>query len=362
MYKTLKFVCSVLSFHGDQDQLRRKVEDIDNWPSVIQCSTHYLMAPAFYWSMKRREVLDAAPEDVRDYFEGIFELNRMRNKNLLSQTVELCRILNAVDIQPLLLKGMANVVDGLYEDPGLRTMGDIDIVIPHERIADCIAAMKSANYKCDSEDHLEHHLEPFYHEDYESTVEIHHKDIVTVEHSHILPVDEMWAESATYETDGAAMRIPSVNSRTLHNIVHAQLQHGYLDQQFVQQMYDMVLFMEVYGSKIDWEYVRARLDSAGRKRALGAYMSIAEKLFAQPKPTQCPSSPVRDQLSIRLHQASVSNLFVYGVSYLYYYYKSIIIRLFHNPKRRKIYRDKLKEHGPLHYLIKRIKAAFTNQP
>ncbi len=361
MYKTLRFICSVLSFQEDRAGLGRKVECIDDWPGVIECSTHYLLAPAFYWSLKRRGLLGGLPEDIRDYFEGIFELNSMRNRNLAGQAIGLCRILNAVDVQPLLLKGMANVFDGLYEEPGLRTMGDIDVLVPMDRIADCVEAMKAAGYKCDREDNLEHHLDPFYHDDYEAVVEVHHRDIVTVQYSDILPAKGIMDSSSLYETEGVTMLIPSVDSRVLHNIVHAQLHHGFLDMNYMQQMYDMVLFQEVHGSKIDWEFIRSRLERAGEAGAMNAYLAIAAKLFNIPTPAQVSRSAIRNFYFVKLHQASMSNRFVYGVYYLIHYYSSVIARLFHKPERKKIYLDKLKDKGLFHYLAKRIKAAFTDQ-
>ena len=362
MYKTLQFICSILSFQEEKEGLRQKVEQIDDWPAVIKCSTYYLMAPAFYWSLRRHDLLDSVPEDIREYFEGMYDLNRMRNKSMENQTVDLCRILNSIGVQPLLLKGMANVFSGVYEGAGLRSIGDIDIVVPETKVNQCVEAMKTANYECDSGHNFAHHAPPLYHEKYESSVEIHHCDIVAIQYRAIIPAQEMWDASKLYETEGAAMRIPSATSRALHNVVHAQMQHGFVHVKYVQQMYDMVVFREVYGDEIDWELIWSRYKNNGHGGAMNTYLSIAEKLFSQPKPLQCPPDTLAVYCKAKLYHASVSNRFLHGIFYLFKYYRTVFTGLVHNPRNREAHAEKLKGKGLLSSIMKRIKVAFTKKP
>lgn len=51
---------------------------------------------------------------------------------LLEQIREICNLLAANNIYPVLLKGAGNLMDDLYQDIGERIMGDIDILVKEE--------------------------------------------------------------------------------------------------------------------------------------------------------------------------------------------------------------------------------------
>ena len=42
--------------------------------------------------------------------------------------------LNAIGIEPVLLKGAAHLVGGVYPAPSLRVVGDLDVLVPEERV------------------------------------------------------------------------------------------------------------------------------------------------------------------------------------------------------------------------------------
>ena len=52
----------------------------------------------------------------------IYDLNRESNQQILRQIDDITAILNKENIQPVFLKGTANLLDGLYSDLGERMM------------------------------------------------------------------------------------------------------------------------------------------------------------------------------------------------------------------------------------------------
>ena len=87
------------------------------------------------------------PEDVREYFEAAAALNARRNELMQRGLARVVGLLNAIDIEPMPLKGAAHLAEGLYPEPSLRLLGDVDILIPSNRGADAEAALKAGESK-----------------------------------------------------------------------------------------------------------------------------------------------------------------------------------------------------------------------
>jgi hypothetical protein len=113
--------------------LEPETRNIQDSSFIIQdfvqlCSDH-LIIPVIYLKFKKHGILDLLPEELGHTFQTIYELNRERNQQILKQIDELTAVLNSENIQPVFLKGTANLLDGLYSDLGERLIGDIDFLV-----------------------------------------------------------------------------------------------------------------------------------------------------------------------------------------------------------------------------------------
>jgi ABC-type proline/glycine betaine transport system ATPase subunit len=82
------------------------------------------------------------PADTLDFFDGVATLNRQRNEKIHAEAINLALILNRMDIVPVLLKGGANLLSGLYADSAHRMMTDLDVLVPAQRLLDCVAELR----------------------------------------------------------------------------------------------------------------------------------------------------------------------------------------------------------------------------
>jgi Uncharacterised nucleotidyltransferase len=124
-----------------------------SWELLIESSSHHNVTPALSWCFKDK----AVPPDVRNYFDAILRLNSMRNAGILDGLARVVTALNAIDIEPVLLKGASHLIEGLYAAQGLRVVGDIDVLMPDGRAKDAAAALQCIGFSV-SKDHLESHL------------------------------------------------------------------------------------------------------------------------------------------------------------------------------------------------------------
>ena len=78
--------------------------------------------------------------------EYVTDLNRDRNKKIVTQAKDLNSLLLANNITPIFLKGTGNLLEGLYEDIGERMVGDIDFLFSEKDFFKGIDIIKNDNY------------------------------------------------------------------------------------------------------------------------------------------------------------------------------------------------------------------------
>uniref|UniRef100_UPI0040485DBD nucleotidyltransferase family protein n=1 Tax=Polaribacter sp. TaxID=1920175 RepID=UPI0040485DBD len=152
-----------------------------DWDLVTKVSTAHYVFPALYCNLKRANFLMYLPRDLVEYMIFISDLNRNRNLQIIEQAKEINELLLANNIRPIFLKGTGNLLEGLYQDPAERMVGDIDFLVSLENYSRTIDILKRANYvelsKSNPHTFDFRHYPRLIHENYIAAVEIH-KDVI----------------------------------------------------------------------------------------------------------------------------------------------------------------------------------------
>ena len=129
----LRFLCRCLG-SSEPDRKRSLETEITSqslpWEPVVELAGEHYMTPALYSALRGKGLLDVVPAELRDYLAAIHSLNCERNRRLVAQAFEIGGILNKIGIEPLLMKGVGNLLVGVYPDSGVRMAGDIDLLRP----------------------------------------------------------------------------------------------------------------------------------------------------------------------------------------------------------------------------------------
>jgi hypothetical protein len=138
---------------GVKDSIFQKRDGIPSPPDEIDienfvqlCSDH-LIIPAIYLKFQKHHILELLPNELVESLQGIYELNRERNEQILKQIDDIAAELNKENIQPVFLKGTANLLDGLYSDLGERLIGDIDLLVSENDYLRTAAILKACGYR-----------------------------------------------------------------------------------------------------------------------------------------------------------------------------------------------------------------------
>ena len=122
-----------------------KTTNID-WETVVKVSTGHFVFCAMYCNLKKADFLKYLPKDLVGYMKNIADVNRNRNKQIISQALELNSILLANKITPIFIKGTGNLLANIYDDIAERMVGDIDFIFSNEDYPKAISILRDFGY------------------------------------------------------------------------------------------------------------------------------------------------------------------------------------------------------------------------
>lgn len=290
---TFLFLCKCLSpaKEDKRDELLQAVSNSGvDWESLADISSQHLLCPALYQALDRECLLSSIPEDLRHYLSTLYNLNCQRNRLIANRAAKTIRLLNEIGIKPVLLKGIANLFSGLYADPNIRVISDIDLLIPEERLVECVKKLMSAGYRRLRDPETAsakkyQHYPPLVADNESIAVELHY-ELLGKDYRSLLETETFTKASTLLAIGEMQACLPSASHRVLHNIAHVQLGHrqyslGELD---LRHLFDFVLLKNALGEQIDWPNVASQFSRSGFSSAFEGFLQAAWIFFGEPLP------------------------------------------------------------------------------
>ncbi|MGJ8592072.1 MAG: nucleotidyltransferase family protein [Aquaticitalea sp.] len=131
--QTIQLIVDILSFDSDDATLKDRLSTID-WDPVVKVSSEHLVLPAIYCRLQQKHLLQYLPEDLVLYLNELTELNRQRNRSLLTEVEQISTLFKSYNINHVFIKGTALLAGTYFEDLGERMIGDIDILVASDDI------------------------------------------------------------------------------------------------------------------------------------------------------------------------------------------------------------------------------------
>ncbi|HEX4739374.1 MAG TPA: nucleotidyltransferase family protein [Allosphingosinicella sp.] len=259
--------------------------EVADWPALIALAADEQLTPTLaalpFWSARSAHI----PEPVRDYFDAALFLNAEREQAMAEA---LARAMAALaPMEPVALKGAANLIGHLYKAPGARLMGDLDILVADPaRAAACLA---ESGFAASDEPprpwiRLRHHHAPMRHD--RSTgagVELHDR-LETIGDPVILAPEIVRKRAAVHDFAGRPARIPSPTDRLVHAVAHDQIS----DRGALSGRIAMRLILEVAllarSEEVDWEAARSAFPPGKWRDAFIRVAALAHAWFDAPVP------------------------------------------------------------------------------
>ncbi len=260
--------------------------DQSEWEKILRISSVHLAAPQLRWALREQGLFSHLPDDVADYLDAIYTLNVDRNIKCEDQLAHLISALNSVAVHPVLLKGAAAIVGGLYPTSGERIISDLDILVPAEALPEIVDKMADLGYQprltegMDIPDPVHfaghHHYPKLISPDWTTYVELHLHP-VNLNFVDLLTADEILLDATALQWRDGQCRLPSPTHFITHNIIHALLVNTQykFERLSLRQLFEFVLASQAYSGRIDWDGIRNRFDRLGHGKALRQYLALA---------------------------------------------------------------------------------------
>jgi hypothetical protein len=348
-YQTYLLLGKILSLdiipsHREQIIKDLQLEEIQ-WQRFVSLADQHLILQSLYPKIRDHNLLEYFPEELTEHLKYIFDLTTQRNLEVIHQTEKLTKVLTNAGITPLYLKGVGNILDGLYKYPGERILHDIDFLVKEEDFDKAAEVILQDGYKSHSEfiphekKHHKHYPilfkpgEPVY-------VELHWTSVGN-RYEKYLNTQKIFSAARPPKSQAMGL-VMSDEHKIIHNFIHAQLDHRgrTYAREFMRNLYDLLLLSQ----KADPEQIFS--DTGHFKRSSAGYLDICYDTFGITRDNRKSSIILphfyryRYFLNMRSRIVSITSLFMIRV-FLGYMVKPL--QSLFNKRLRKEIVSKLKD-------------------
>ncbi len=244
---------------NDFEQL---IKDIDDWAAIFKKAVSLNVASLLYKNCIKSKNRDVIPANVLDDFKKMYIKTLLRNTKMNAGFKALMQLLIGNNIDFIPLKG-AYLNLKVYEDIGLRLMGDIDLLIKQDTIEKTKIIMLENGWKINRNSYrtkvhdeidkiVSHH--PYILEKDQTIVELH-AGIHPTYKSYQVNISDYWQRSQK----STLMNLKSSSLNKTDTLQHLCL-HTYND--LLGRKYSLKLFVDIceflikFEQEIDWNLLQ----------------------------------------------------------------------------------------------------------
>ncbi len=288
------FLCACI--RQDRDQVLNAIrQDTWSWESLFQTAAEEALLPILYSQFKSLNLLHEIPQEIPDFLLSVEAANRERNASILAELKAAVTHLNAIGIEPVLLKGAAYLQTGVYQDPAHRFLMDIDILVPEEQQRPATESLTQNGWLTVDLDPFRHFRphSPALHRASKVWIEIHHA-LGTGACERVLPAREVIERSAAIDLDGLRVRVPAPADLLTHLVMHSQMQHT-SDQRIwtpIRALLDLLRLTRRFAPQLDWQSVAKRFSAAGKYGVFALHLLQLQDSLAQTVPFRIELNPL----------------------------------------------------------------------
>ena len=265
-------------YHTPPSHLHQHLQQLSlvQWQQLSALADEHQVTALFYHRLKVHGYEPLAPTEIRKILHKSYYTHVFRNVKLYHELREVVTALQTQRIPTLVLKG-AHLAAAVYDSIALRSMVDIDIMVPPEELQKAIEALSTLGYQPSVpwqslEAYLtyEHHVPPFTRPNAVASLELHWR-ITRPQRTYSIPMTDLWARSTTVTINGLAVQVFCPEDLLLHVCMHATYHHWF--QQGVRFLCDITEIVRRYGEELDWDAVIQRATAWEWQR--GVYLALA---------------------------------------------------------------------------------------
>ena len=287
-----------------------------DWDALVRKAHIEGVGPLLYRKLSRSGNLSSLPKETCNFLRLIYAGTSIQNQIIFKELEILARLFHEAGIAVVALKGVCLALT-VYPDIGLRPMGDVDLLVPKEKLAKTVEIAKSLDYQIAIPEVSPGIRDLIHHEiclqksgAHSIVLELHHSLVADKTYSYGVSVDWFWEQIELLKPLSSKMRFENLlmltpEAQVLYAASHAMLQHGGSNTP-LRWFYDVDCLIRHYEERMDWELLLSQAKSFEWGSALDAFLSQTIAYFDTPVPDRvCASlseSPDRHQGLVALKQ------------------------------------------------------------
>ena len=248
-----------------------------NSQQLVRVATAHSVANLIARALQDREVSARLDPALAAFLLFLQERNRIRNANLKAQLIGAATALGEHGIKVVALKGAAELMSPHYGNAADRFLGDLDVLVPADRIDDAIAVLESRHYTSHGAiyDRSNRHAPALWHAEEPTAIELH----TAPSHwqaASILPARDFLRRSVA--SSHPFVFLPCTADRLCHLVTHAQIDSGRFGGHWMllRDAADLHVLVDKLTPEV-WLEVRSRF-AAGKKTELFDSFVLAASL------------------------------------------------------------------------------------
>jgi hypothetical protein len=242
------------------------------------------------------------PEAIASSLREAYALSALRNARLFRETAFAVSALSEAGIPTLLLKGL-HLASEVYEEPALRSMADLDLMVPLPQLAEAERVLLNRGYgsrprrDVAAQARRLHHLAWLEHPTGE-IIELHHT-IEAPTSPFRIESETLWAGARQIQIEDVAAYVLSDEHLLLHLCLHLSYHHGFRRAP-LKGLVDLATLLEAAGARFRWSEVVTCSRAWGTDRFVYSTLKLARQVLGAPVPsdvlTDIPHEPLDDEI------------------------------------------------------------------
>ena len=238
----------------------------DEWEQFISKAQEQGLAPLLYWVLSKSGNFSSIPESTRNSLRIKYAATWINNQAILKELETLAEAFKQAGIPMVVLKG-ACFAQTIYPDIGLRSMGDLDVLVPVSKVSEAVRIARLFGYfeYVEAEPEASPGLRGMFNKDvclqksdpHLITLEIHTSLVANRSFRYAVPIDWFWEQVEPMRTISMKSEDPklfmlSPTAQILYGIAHLMFQHeGY--EAPLRWFYDLDRLVRFYSGRLDWD-------------------------------------------------------------------------------------------------------------